>query len=105
MVEDVTSDTFPAFIDSETPVVVDFWAPWCGPCKAMKPEYEAFAKAHGGHFKVGKVNIDEYPEIAQVYGLYSVPTIVLFENGELAKTIVGARTAIQLEKDLSNWIK
>jgi len=71
----------------------------------MKPEYEAFAKAHGEHFKVGKVNIDEYPEIAQVYSLYSVPTIVLFENGDAVKTMVGARNAAQLEKDLSNWIK
>jgi len=105
MVEDVTSDNFPAFIESDKPVVVDFWAPWCGPCKAMKSEYEAFAEAHGMHFKVGKVNIDEYPEIAQVYSLYSVPTIVLFENGEPSKTIVGARNAAQLEKDLSNWIK
>ena len=70
----------------------------------MKPEYESFATAHGQHFKVGKVNLDLYPEIAQVYSMYSVPTVILFENGEPVKTLVGAHSAKQLEKEFSDWI-
>lgn len=105
MVEDVTSKTFTSFIDDGKPVLVDFWAPWCGPCKTMKPQYESFANAHGDRFKVGKVNVDEYPEIAQVYSLYSIPTILVFQDGEPVKTLIGARSARELEKDLSEWLQ
>jgi thioredoxin 1 len=104
MVEEVTSESFPEFIDGDKPVVIDFWAPWCGPCKAMKPEYEAFANAHGKHFKVGKVNLDLYPEIAKVYSMYSVPTVIVFKDGEPVKTLVGARSAKELEKELDEWM-
>ena len=105
MVTDVTTDEFPSFIDSDKPVVIDFWAPWCGPCKNMKPEYEAFADTYGQKIRAGKVNVDDYPEIAQVYSLYSVPTVAVFLNGELAHISVGAKTADQLSEELGEWIR
>lgn len=85
---------------SETPVVVDFWAPWCGPCRMVGPEIEKLSVSHGDSARFVKVNIDEQQELAVRYGVMSIPTIAKFVNGELVKQVVGARGAAQLVAEL-----
>lgn len=76
-------------IKSEIPVLVDFWATWCGPCKMLAPELEEFAKEFDGKIKVGKVNIDDYTPIALQYGIEVIPTLLLFKGGKIEKKSVG----------------
>ncbi len=77
-------------LKSDTPVVVDFWAEWCGPCKAIAPHLEDLASEKGEHIKVAKVNIDDNPLTPTKYGVRGIPTLMLFKGGELAATKVGA---------------
>ncbi|HET6475496.1 MAG TPA: thioredoxin [Thermoleophilia bacterium] len=87
---DATFDTEVA--DTGTPMIVDFWAPWCGPCRMVGPVIDEIAQEHADKVSVGKVNVDENPATAQKYGIMSIPTIILFKDGEPAKKVIGARS-------------
>lgn len=83
-------------LKSEKPVLVDFYADWCGPCNAMAPVIEELAKELGGKFKVGKINVDENPDIAVEYNVMSIPTLIVFKNGKEEKRLVGLRNKEEL---------
>ena len=87
-------------LKSKEPVVVDFWAEWCGPCKMIAPALEEIAGSLNGKVKIVKLNVDENPATAQKYGIMSIPTLMLFKNGELASRQVGAAPKQKLEQ----WI-
>jgi thioredoxin 2 len=89
-----------ALRDSALPLVVDFWAPWCGPCRQVSPIVETIAAMRNGAYKVVKVNIDEEPALAQEYGVQSIPMIGLFRNGRLERSSLGAKPRQQIEAEL-----
>ena len=82
---------------SDIPVLIDFWAPWCGPCRMMGPIIEQLAEEYEGKAKVGKVNVDEEGELSQAFGVMSIPTIVLVKDGKVVKQAVGARPKAEVE--------
>ena len=82
---------------SDIPVLIDFWAPWCGPCRMMGPIIEQLAEEYKGKAKVGKVNVDEEGELSQAFGVMSIPTIVLVKDGKVVKQAVGARPKAEVE--------
>ena len=82
---------------SNIPVLIDFWAPWCGPCRMMGPIIEQLAEEYKGKAKVGKVNVDEEGELSQAFGVMSIPTIVLVKDGKVVKQAVGARPKTEVE--------
>jgi thioredoxin 1 len=80
---------FENFVKGNTLAAVDFWAPWCGPCRMMAPNFEALAKAYVGKIAFGKVNVDDNPKTSEKFGIMSIPTILLFKNGKMVHQMVG----------------
>ena len=89
---------------AETPIVVDFWAEWCGPCKMITPVLEDIASEHAGKLQVAKLNVDDNPDIARRYEVMSIPTLLVFKDGQPAKRIVGAKGKGALLQDLAEFI-
>jgi len=87
-------------LQSDVPVVVDFWAPWCGPCKMMAPTIEDLAKDNAGRAKVGKMNTDENPETPGGFGIQAIPTLILFKGGEVAGQMVGINSKEDIQAAL-----
>ena len=100
-----TADFDSVVLKSATPVLVDFWAEWCGPCRAVGPILEEISNEYGNKLKIVKLNTDEEGSIAMKYGISSIPTMNVFVGGEIVKTIVGAKPKPALLKDLENFIK
>ncbi|HEX9307911.1 MAG TPA: thioredoxin [Anaeromyxobacter sp.] len=91
-------------LKSDVPVLVDFWAVWCGPCKAIAPAVEELAKQYKGKVKVAKMNVDDHQNVPQQYGIRSIPTLLLFKGGRVVDTIVGAVPKSKLEESLKKAI-
>lgn len=85
---------------SEKPVLVDFWAPWCGPCQVMVPIVEELAKEMGGKVKIGKLNVDENPQVAEKFSIMSIPTIMIFKGGKVARQMVGVQAKEAIKEEL-----
>ncbi len=88
-------------LKSELPVLVDFWAPWCGPCRMIAPSVEALATEYAGKAKIGKLNTDENEDVSAKYGIRSIPTLLVFKNGEVVNQLVGALPKEKIAEQLS----
>jgi thioredoxin 1 len=102
VVTDATFDT--EVLQSSKPVIVDYWAEWCGPCRMVAPVLEEIAGEHADRIDVVKLNIDENPKVAQRYQIMAIPTMSVFQNGEVVKQIVGAKPKAALLKELAEFI-
>ena len=87
-------------IKSHCPVLVDFWAEWCGPCKAIGPILDELASELGESAKIVKVNVEDNPELAQKYGIKSIPTMIFFKDGQIAKSLLGVQSKEEIEKNI-----
>jgi thioredoxin 1 len=101
MATEFTDQNFDAeVLQSAQPVLVDFWAPWCGPCRMIGPLVEELAKEYAGSVKVGKINIDDSPDTAANFGVSSIPTIMIFKGGEVVERFVGVQPKKRLQEAL-----
>jgi thioredoxin len=92
-------------LTAKQPVVVDFWAPWCGPCRVVNPIIEDLAGQHAGRVKFMKLNVDDNPATATRYNVLSIPTVILFERGEPQDTVIGARSKSHYESAWERWLQ
>ena len=101
----LTEGNFPAeVINSATPVVVDFWAEWCGPCKMIAPVLSELATEYAGKVKIGKVNIDDHQQLAINYGIQSIPTLLFFKGGKVVEQLVGVHSKADIKKTLDSLV-
>lgn len=100
----LTEEDFNSTIGSETPALVDFWAEWCGPCQAVAPTLDEIADERKGTLVVGKLNVDDHPGVAREYGVMSIPTMILFQDGVEKKRLVGARSKEAIDAELAETI-
>jgi len=102
---EITDTTFEQeVLRAEQPVVVDFWAPWCGPCHAITPVLQSLEDEAGDRITFAKVNVDENPVAASRYGVLSIPTVILFDGGEAKQTVLGARPRSHYEQAWAQWL-
>lgn len=105
LIKQVTDDSFESdVIASAIPVVLDFWAPWCGPCRMMEPVLEELAAEAAGKIQVAKLNVDDNPKTAQRFDILSIPTLLVFKDGTVVKKLVGAMPKKRLADELAEWL-
>jgi thioredoxin 1 len=102
-INELDKDTFQKnVIDAQKPVLVDFWAPWCGPCRAVGPIVEELAQEYSDKVEFGKVNVDDVPTIASSYGVMSIPTLIMFKEGKPVEQVIGYKPKNELKKLIDN---
>jgi thioredoxin 1 len=101
----ITAENFETeVLQSSKPVLIDFWAPWCGPCRVIAPVVEEFATQYATNLKVGKLNVDDHPSVAQRYGITGIPALMFFHNGNVVDTVVGAVPKGVLQKHIDDIV-
>ncbi|MFA4029169.1 MAG: hypothetical protein GDYSWBUE_001885 [Candidatus Fervidibacterota bacterium] len=105
MALELTADNFDSeILQSNLPAMVDFWAPWCGPCRLMSPIVESIAERYQGKVKVAKVNVDENPQLAVRYSIMSIPTLLFFRNGQVVDKVIGLVPEHEIEERLNKLL-
>ena len=104
-IETLTDATFDEHVKaSDVPVLVDFWAEWCGPCKMISPVLEEIAEEHAGKIQIAKLNLDDSLDVSRRYDVLSIPTLILFKDGEVAARLIGAKPKAQLLEEISSYL-
>ncbi|TAE09852.1 MAG: thioredoxin [Bacteroidetes bacterium] len=101
---EITDANFEEIMGTDKVVLVDFWATWCGPCKVVAPSVEELADEYEGRAVVGKVDVDNNPQVANQFGIRSIPTLLFFKNGQVVDKLVGALPKSKIERTLENWV-